>query len=103
MKKEQWEYITTNWGTQDPVVMEEIAKMKDADEAELRELESRVSDRDAKIQELTQQNVELNKTNMNLILRLTDPALAAAAENIHEEEEYKAPDLNDLDAFVKEE
>lgn len=103
MKKEQWEYITTNWGTQDPVIMEEIAKMKDADEAELRELETRVSDRDAKIQELTQQNVELNKTNMNLILRLTDPALSAAAEKLQEEEEYKAPDLNDLDAFVKEE
>lgn len=102
MKKEQWEYITTNWGTQDPVVMEEIAKMKDSDELERTELETRITDRDKKIQELTQQNVELNKTNMNLILRLTDPALAAAAEKVQEEEEYQAPDLNDLDAFVKE-
>ena len=102
MKKEQWEYITTNWGTQDPVVMEEIAKMKDNDELERIELETRITDRDKKIQELTQQNVELNKTNMNLILRLTDPALAAAAEKVQEEEEYQAPDLNDLDAFVKE-
>lgn len=101
MKKEQWEYITTNWGTQDPTVMEEIAKMKDADESELRDLETRVADRDAKIQELTQQNVELNKTNMNLILRLTDPALAKTVEDEQEEEE-KAPDINDLDAFVKE-
>lgn len=101
MKKEQWEYITTNWGTQDPTVMEEIAKMKDADESELRDLETRVADRDAKIQELTQQNVELNKTNMNLILRLTDPALAKTVEEEQEEEE-KAPDINDLDAFVKE-
>lgn len=102
MKKEQWEYITTNWGTQDPVVMEEIAKMKDSDELERTELETRITDRDKKIQELTQQNVELNKTNMNLILRLTDPALAAAAEKVQEEEGYQAPDLNDLDAFVKE-
>lgn len=99
MLKEQWEYITTNWGTQDPVVMEEIAKMKDADELNLRELEQKVSDRDKKIQELTQQNVELNKTNMNLILRLTDPALAPKKE---EEDEPEIPDLNDLDAFVKE-
>lgn len=81
--------------------MEEIAKMKDADESELRDLETRVADRDAKIQELTQQNVELNKTNMNLILRLTDPALAKTVEEEQEEEE-KAPDINDLDAFVKE-
>lgn len=102
MKKEQWEYITTNWGTQDPVVMEEIAKIKDSDELEHTELETRITDRDKKIQELTQQNVELNKTNMNLILRLTDPALAAAAEKAQEDEEYQAPDLNDLDAFVKE-
>ncbi len=101
MKKEQWEYITTNWGTQDPTVMEEIAKMKDADESELRDLETRVADRDAKIQELTQQNVELNKTNMNLILRLTDPALSKTVEE-EQEEEDKAPDINDLDAFVKE-
>lgn len=98
MKKEQWEYITANWGTQDPVVMEEIAKMKDIDEATARELEAKVEERDKKILELTQQNIELNKTNMNLILRLTDPAFADTSEIV--DEEPSTPDISDLDAFI---
>lgn len=98
MKTEQWEYITTNWGTTDPVVMEEIAKMKDADALELQSLETKVADRDKKIQELTQQNVDLNKTNMNLILRLTDPAIP---QKEADEPEYEAPKIDDYDAFVK--
>ena len=98
MKKEQWEYITTNWGTQDPVIMEEIAKIKDADELEAQNMAQAVEDRDAKILDLTKQNVDLNKTNMNLILRLTDPKLPKAEP---EHEEYSAPAIDDLDAFVK--
>lgn len=98
MKNEQWEYITTNWGTTDPVVMEEIAKMKDADALEHQSLKTKISDRDKKIQELTQQNVDLNKTNMNLILRLTDPEIPPKEDD---EPEYKAPRIDDYDAFVK--
>lgn len=100
MKTEQWEYITANWGTQDPVIMEEIAKIKDSDVLELAELQKAVEDRDAKILDLTKQNVDLNKTNMNLILRLTDPAINPVIEA--EAEEPAAPKLTDLDAFVKE-
>lgn len=99
MKQEQWEYITTNWGTQDPVVMEEIAKIKESDETDSRDKDARIEERDKKIQELTQQNVELNKTNMNLILRLTDPALPPANEP---DPEPDVPSINDLDEFVKE-
>lgn len=98
MKNEQWEYITAHWGTDDPVIMEEIAKMKDQDATEFQNLNKQVEDRDNKILELTHQNVDLNKTNMNLILRLTDPKLAPAVEK---EEEYHAPSLDDWDAFVK--
>ena len=75
MKKEQWEYIVNNWGTQDPVVMEEINKIKDADAIEAADLTAKLEEREKKILELTQQNVDLNKTNMNLILRLTDPSI----------------------------
>lgn len=98
MKNEQWEYITTNWGTTDPVVMEEIAKIKDTDALEHQSLEAKITERDKKIQELTQQNVDLNKTNMNLILRLTDPSIPPKEE---EETEYTAPRIDDYDAFVK--
>lgn len=99
MKKEQWEYLTANWGTDDPVIMEEIAKIKDADESESKALEEKVAERDKKILELTQQNVDLNKTNMNLILRLTDPALTPPDPEEDEDEVIK---IDDYDAFVKE-
>ena len=97
MKTEQWEYITAHWGTDDPVIMEEIAKIKDSDTLEYQNLNQSIADRDKKILDLTHQNVDLNKTNMNLILRLTDPKIP------HEEkkEEPETPKLTDLDAFVK--
>lgn len=100
MKKEQWEYIVSNWGTQDPVVMEEINKIKDADAIEAADLAAKIDERDKKILELTQQNVDLNKTNMNLILRLTDPSIPP--EDNQDDDEYTAPDVTDLDAFVME-
>lgn len=100
MKKEQWEYIVANWGTQDPVVMEEINKIKDADAIEAADLAAKLEEREKKILELTQQNVDLNKTNMNLILRLTDPAIAP--DDKPGEDDYTAPAITDIDAFVKE-
>lgn len=100
MKKEQWEYIVANWGTQDPLVMEEINKIKDADAIEAADLAAKLDEREKKILELTQQNVDLNKTNMNLILRLTDPAIAP--DDKPDEDDYVAPAITDLDAFVKE-
>lgn len=100
MKKEQWEYIVANWGTQDPVIMEEINKIKDEDAIEAADLAAKLDERDKKILELTQQNVDLNKTNMNLILRLTDPSIPP--EDKQDDDEYTAPAVTDLDAFVKE-
>ena len=73
MKQEQWEYIVSNWASADPIVQEEIAKIKDADTLAMTEMENKIKDRDKKIQELNQQNIDLNKTNMSLFLRLTDP------------------------------
>lgn len=98
MKKEQWEYITSNWGTQDPVIMEQIAAMKDEDALAAKTAEEAIASRDKTIQELTQQNVELNKTNMNLILRLTDPAISNDKEE--EEEDEKPVRTDDYDEFV---
>lgn len=97
MKTEQWEYITTHWGTDDPVIMEEIAKIKDADTLEYQNLNQSIEDRDKKILDLTHQNVDLNKTNMNLILRLTDPKIPREEKK----EEPEPPKLTDLDAFIK--
>lgn len=100
MKKEQWEYIVNNWGTSDPVVMEEINKIKDADAIEAADLTAKLEEREKKILELTQQNVDLNKTNMNLILRLTDPSIPP--DDNEGDDEYTAPSITDLDAFVTE-
>lgn len=100
MTKEQWEIITANWGTQDPAIMEQIGKIKDEDAITLANLEKAVADRDNTIRELTQQNVDLNKTNMNLILRLTDPAITP--EPKVEDPEESIPAISDLDSFIKE-
>ena len=99
MKKENWEYITTNWGSEDATVMEEIAKIKDTDALELQALQNELEETKKTVQSLTQQNVSLNRTNMDLILRLTDPLTSDKAQE--EEAEYQAPALDDLDAFVK--
>ena len=55
--------------------------------------------KDAKAEnlKLTQQNVEGNKTNMALILRLTDPTLPPPPK----EEPYEAPKPTDYDSFWK--
>ena len=98
MKTEQWEYITNNWGTTDPVIMEQIAAIKDEDALATKTAEEAIADRDKTIRELTQQNVDLNKTNMNLILRLTDPALGSGKED--EEEEEDVVKTTDYDEFV---
>ncbi len=99
MKKENWEYITTNWGSEDATVMEEIAKIKDTDALELQALQNELEETKKTVQSLTQQNVNLNRTNMDLILRLTDPLTSDKAQE--EETEYQAPALDDYDAFVK--
>ena len=99
MKKEQWEYITNNWGTTDPVIMEQIAAIKDEDALAAKTAEEAIAERDKTIRELTQQNVDLNKTNMNLILRLTDPALADNKAD-EDEDEDAAVKTTDYDEFV---
>ena len=99
MKAEQWEYITTNWGTSDPVIMEQIAQIKADDEAELKKLQVAVEERDKTIQDLTKQNVDINRTNMDLMLRLTDPKNAPAPDD--EDDIDDIPDLDDFDAFVE--
>lgn len=99
MKTEQWEYITNNWGTTDPVIMEQIAAIKDEDALAAKAAEEAIADRDKTIRELTQQNVDLNKTNMNLILRLTDPALAGDKGD-EEEDDDDVVKTTDYDEFV---
>lgn len=97
MKKEAWDYITSRWGDADQSVMEQIAAYKDEDEIEINNLKKALEDAKAENLKLTQQNVEVNKTNMALILRLTDPTLPPPKK----EEQYEAPAVTDYDAFLK--
>lgn len=97
MKKEAWDYIQTHWGESEQTVMEQIAKYKDEDEIEISGLNKAIEDAKAENLKLTQQNVEVNKTNMALILRLTDPSLPPPPK----EEVYEAPKPTDYDSFLK--
>lgn len=97
MKKEAWDYIQTHWGESEQTVMEQIAKYKDEDEIEISGLNKAIEDAKAENLKLTQQNVEVNKTNMALILRLTDPSLPPPSKD----EPYEAPKPTDYDSFLK--
>lgn len=97
MKKEIWEYITAHWGDTDQTVMEQIARYRDESDLEERNLNKSLSDAQEENRRITQQNVDVNKTNMALILRLTDPSLPPSKE----EKDYVAPKFNDYDSFVK--
>lgn len=97
MKKEAWDYIQAHWGESEQIVMEQIAKYKDEDEIEFNNLNKSIEDAKAENLKLTQQNVEVNKTNMALILRLTDPSLPPPSK----ETSYEAPKPTDYDLFLK--
>ena len=97
MKKEAWDYIQAHWGESEQTVMEQIAKYKDEDEIEFNNLNKSLEDAKAENLKVTQQNVEVNKTNMALILRLTDPSLPPPPK----EEHYEAPKPTDYDSFLK--
>lgn len=97
MKKENWDYIQAHWGDTDQSVMEQIAKFKDESDIEISDLNKKLDDAKAENLKLTQQNVEVNKTNMALILRLTDPTLPPPPK----EESYEAPKPTDYDSFWK--
>lgn len=98
MKNEQWEFITSHWGEPDESILEEIKNIKTQDEKDYQDLLDTITERENKIRELDRQNIDLNKTNMNLVLRLTDPKTAQLDEH---QEELNIPSINDLDAFVK--
>lgn len=97
MKKEAWDYIQSHWGESEQTVMEQIAKYKDEDEIEFNNLNKSIEDARAENLKLTQQNVEVNKTNMALILRLTDPNLPPPPKEVP----YEAPKPTDYDSFLK--
>lgn len=101
MTTEQWNYIATNWSSPDELVQEEIAKIKAQDEAEQAEAKKKIEERDAKIQELTQQNVALNNTNLSMSLRLIKPNGTVDDIVTPEPEPYKPPKVTDYDSFVK--
>lgn len=97
LSKDNWDYITANWGSADETVMGEIAKIKDEDVLSTEAQSAKIAELEEKVQSLTQQNVDINKTNMSLILRLTDPSLPPPPQK----SEYIAPQVNDYDSFVK--
>lgn len=97
LSKGNWDYITANWGSTDETVMAEIAKIKDEDVLSTEAQNAKITELEEKVRSLTQQNVDINKTNMSLILRLTDPSLPPPSEK----NKYVAPQINDYDSFVK--
>lgn len=97
LSKDNWDYITANWGSTDETVMGVIAKIKDEDVLSTEAQNAKIAELEEKVQGLTQQNVDINKTNMSLILRLTDPSLPPPPKK----SEYIAPQVNDYDSFVK--
>lgn len=97
LTRENWEYIVNHWGESDEGILNEIARMKDADSLDNESKLTEIEGLKAKIDDLTRQNVDVNKTNMQLILRLTDPSLPPPKQK----DEYEAPAVTDLDAFVK--
>lgn len=97
MKQEAWEYITAHWGDSNPEVMEQVSKYRDESDLEEQNLNKSLEDAREENRKLTQQNVDVNKTNMALIMRLTDPTLPPPKKD----EEYEAPKFNDYNAFVK--
>lgn len=99
MNREQWDELTNMWGTPDEGTLERVAQFKDNDLLATENYIKEIEQRDAKIRELEQSNIELNKTNMNLILRLTDPTNAQIDE---EPSEPEIADVTDLDAFYHE-
>lgn len=99
MKKEDWDYISEHWGNPEESVLEKIASIKEEDSLTTSNYEAKIKEKDDEIAKLNQQNIDLNKTNMNLILRLTEPGANIGS---NPEPERVAADINDLDAFIKE-
>lgn len=99
MKKEDWEYIANNWGNPEESVLAKVAEIREADSLEQSNAAAELKKKEEEISKLQSQNIDLNKTNMNLILRLTEPGSNVGG---NEEEEHKAASIYDLDAFVKE-
>lgn len=97
MTNEQWQYLVDHWGSSDPTVQEEIAKLRDADKAATDDLEKRLEEQTKRGDDLLQQNVDLNKTNMNLIMRVLDPE----APGNEPPPDYEPPELTDYGSFVK--
>lgn len=97
MTREKWEEILNLWGNPDEGTLERVKQAMDEDLIATDNFIKEIEARDNKVREIEQSNIELNRTNMNLILRLTDPQQAQIDEVV----EPEVADINDLDAFVK--
>lgn len=98
MQASDWEFIVSNWGSEDESVQQKIGEMKQRDSQEFNNLNAKIAESDKAIEKLQFQNTELNKTNMNLVLRLTDPALMQQPDP--EPDIKKGKSLTDYDSFV---
>lgn len=100
LNKEDWEYITANWSSSDPSVMEKIASLRNKDILTHNELESSLMETRKELENLRLHNQELNNTNISLVLRMTDPNNPLNTDN-GSSDEYVAPRIDDYDAFIK--
>lgn len=98
MQASDWEFIVSNWGSEDESVQQKIGEMKQRDSQEFNNLNAKIAEKDKAIEKLQFQNTDLNKTNMNLVLRLTDPALMQPPDP--EPDVKRGKSLTDYDSFV---
>lgn len=96
MTRETWDELTNMWGNPDESTLERVAQMKDEDVLREESYIKTIEELQQKLREVEQEKINLNNTNMNLVLRLTDPTNAQIDE---EESEPEIPDISDLDAF----
>lgn len=95
MTKDQWEQLTNIWGNPDEGSLETVRQMMDKDLLATDNFIKEIEKRDEQIRQLEQAKIDLNNTNMNLVLRLTDPNVAQPDEV----KEPEIPNVDDYDAF----
>lgn len=99
MDQEFWESMFNLMGQSDEVSLEKLAKCKTTIEETIAGLNDRIATLTSANEDLEFQNRDLNKTNINLALRLTDLPSTATGESTEESEDDEF-DINDLDSMV---
>lgn len=104
MKQEFLDFLRNNLGNLDEGGLATLDSGINEIDGTIAELEKAIAEKDAKIRDLEQANIGLNKTNIDLVLKMTGTPIEEepkSEEQIREEIEEAIPDLDSaLDEFV---